>query len=177
MCKGNRTMKQRQQKAFSLAELTMCVCLIGIILSIAPMTWGFLIRNNQEQASRDALLAHLVQVRTLSITTQRPHVLCGSSDGNTCDGQWARHWLIITPHDNRVHQRHQPHHASSICWSGFSQQVQYAPNGTSPTSNGRFALCREKTPAWQLVINRQGRVRLASTTEEANCCTTDHTGG
>lgn len=177
MCKGNRTMDQRQQKAFSLVELITTLCLAGIILSFATTTLGFLIKHNREQASRDALLAHLSKTRTLSITTQRTHILCGSSDGETCDGQWSENWLILTPHDNRIHQRYDAHQADSICWSGFSQYIQYTPNGTSPISNGRFALCREERAAWQLVINRQGRVRVADTTEQSTCCMTDHTNG
>jgi type IV fimbrial biogenesis protein FimT len=165
------------QKAFSLLKLITITCLVSIILSIATTTLGLLLRTHQDQASRDTLLAYLAQARTLSITTQRPHILCGSSDGQTCDGKWDKHWLIVTPHDNRVHQRHHPHQASQVCWNGFTQDVQYQPNGTSPRSNGSFALCREEVPAWQLIINRQGRVRLATTKTETSCCMTDHTGG
>ena len=169
-------MDQNQQKAFSLVELMTVTCIVAVLISILPTTLGSLARNNREQATRDTLLALLSQARTLSVTKQRPHVLCGSSDGDTCDGRWARYWLVVTPHDNRVHQRYQPHETTPVCWSGFSQDIRYVPNGTAPASNGRFALCREQIPVWQVVINRQGRVRLASTTERAACCMTDHTG-
>lgn len=168
-------MDRNQQKAFSLAELLTTACIIGALLSIVPSALGVLVRKNQELAIRDALLAHLAQTRTLSITTHRPHMLCGSSNGTTCDGEWAGHWLIVTPHDNRVHQRYQTHQATSLCWRGLGQHVHYAANGTAPASNGRFALCRDRESVWQLVINRQGRVRLASAMESTNCCMTDHT--
>jgi type IV fimbrial biogenesis protein FimT len=108
--------------------------------------------------------------------TRQRHTLCGSSDGNRCDGDWTGYWVLRADGSEAALQREKLPDANQLCWQGFSGSVRFLPNGTSPLSNGRFALCRSGETVWELVINRQGRVRQASASEYGDCCATSHTG-
>ncbi len=65
-------------------------------------------------------------------------------------------------------QRFQQSQKSSLQWAGFDKTIRFHPNGTSPTSNGRFYLCYRGGVAWQLILNRQGRVRPGTQKENNN---------
>ncbi|MEG6970932.1 hypothetical protein V2A09_25645, partial [Pseudomonas aeruginosa] len=61
--------------------------------------------------------------------------------------------------------RHENTSRTDIHWRGFDKRLRYLPNGTSPTGNGRFFECKDDRIEWQLVLNRQGRLRVAGKSE------------
>lgn len=167
-------MSQDHQTAFTLVELLVVLAVLGVLLSLAPPALDRWVQDNRDEVLRNLLLAHLHQARAQAITGNRPHLLCGSSDGTTCNGDWAGNWLIFAAEDGPPILRQQVIPAGEICWRGFSKSIRFQPNGTSPVSNGRFALCRERKPVWELALNRQGRVRQSTPQPGDNCCATSH---
>jgi type IV fimbrial biogenesis protein FimT len=167
-------MNSDQQRAFTLIELLVTLTLLAVLLDIALPAFGSWQQRNRDEALRQLLIAHLHQARQQAVVTNRTHQLCGSSNGIVCNGDWNRNWLIIAADSNVpfLHQQITP--GGTLCWRGFGTRIAFRPNGTT-TSNGRFALCRGGKASWQLVLNRQGRVRLADSDEPNNCCTTGHT--
>ncbi|MGA4319497.1 GspH/FimT family pseudopilin [Ectopseudomonas hydrolytica] len=167
-------MKQRTQLAFSLYELLVALALFSISISIALPSFSALRERNEREALRNHLHASVNHARLQAILRKTSVELCGSLDGTTCSRDWTQGWrmqLMRTP--EQVLQIQQHRSSSRLYWSGFDTRIRFHANGTSPTSNGRFFQCKGKEIAWQLVLNRQGRLRLASTAEnlaEAHRC-------
>ncbi|MDV5860262.1 GspH/FimT family pseudopilin [Pseudomonas mendocina] len=168
-------MDRNQQKALSLVELLLVLAFLGILLTFAAPTAGKLLQYNRDEALRNLLRGQLQQVRVQAIMTNRQHRLCGSSDGTTCNGDWASHWLTVNANTSQVLQVYQLPTGNGLCWRGFGKDIKFQPNGTTPVSNGRFRLCRDGKTIWSLTINRQGRVRDSSAETRQSCCPTNHT--
>ncbi|MGE8501067.1 MAG: GspH/FimT family pseudopilin [Pseudomonas sp.] len=170
-------MNRNQQKALSLLELLISLAVITALLSIAPPSYSHLVERSREQSVRDELFSHLHFTRAQAISTRRAHILCGSADGKTCTGDWQHSWLVLRQHDQYVLREFTPDKQPNLCWRGFGgNQVLFRADGMSSSSNGRFSFCRRQQILWQIVINRQGRFKMASLDNSANCCTTSHTG-
>lgn len=156
-------MKQRTNLAFTLHELLTTLALICIGLSMALPAYSALKQKSEQEAVRNQLHASLNYARLQAILQRTTVELCGTANGLTCDNNWGQGW--------RVHLRKTPEQAMQIQqlsfttqlrWAGFDKRIRFHTNGTSPTSNGRFFQCQSESVAWQLIINRQGRVRHAS---------------
>jgi type IV fimbrial biogenesis protein FimT len=169
-------MDRNQQKALSLVELLLVLALLGILFTFAAPTFGKLLQDNRDEALRNLLRNQLQQTRVQAIMTNHQHWLCGSSDGTTCNGDWASHWLTVNANTSQVLQVYQLPTGNGLCWRGFGKDIKFQPNGTTPVSNGRFRLCRDGKTIWSLTINRQGRVRDSSAEMHPGCCPTNHTG-
>ncbi|MCW1935981.1 prepilin-type N-terminal cleavage/methylation domain-containing protein [Pseudomonas sp. o96-267] len=168
-------MDRNQQKALSLVELLIALLVLGILSTFAVPTFGKLLQDKRDEALRNLLRSHLQHARTQAVLNNHQYRLCGSSNGITCDGGWANHWLITTNHPFQIHQLQQLPANNGLCWQGFGKDIRYQPNGTTPVSNGRFNLCREGKTIWAMTINRQGRVRDSSAETRQSCCPTNHT--
>ncbi len=164
-----------RQHALSLIELLVALALLGILLAFAAPSFGKLLQDSRDEALRNLLLGQLQQARVQAVMTNRQHWLCGSSDGTTCNGDWANHWLLVTANASKTLQQQQLPTGNGLCWRGFNKDIRFQPNGTSPVSNGRFGLCRGGKAVWALTINRQGRVSDSSAETHLNCCSTNHT--
>jgi len=163
-------MNREQQKAVGLVELLVTLTVLSIVVSLAIPELRSIIQKNQDEALRNLLLSHLSQTRMHAVTNNRPYILCGSSDGIICDGDWSSNWLVLKSTDDAPLHWHQLNTRKNLCWNRQDKSITYHPNGTSPTSNGRFALCDGGIASWHLVINRQGRVRQARPSEGNACC-------
>ncbi len=168
-------MRKSNQGAFSLSELLLTLALIAIGTSIAIPALGVVVEKSQQASLRDNLHASLQQARALAILHRRKIEVCASSDGKRCQTNWSNGWIIRqSSGQQELLQRFQPPQKTSLQWAGFDKRVHFHPNGTSPTGNGRFYQCYRGTVAWQLIINRQGRVRPGTQKENkslASKCT------
>ncbi|ATH83481.1 pilus assembly protein FimT [Ectopseudomonas mendocina] len=167
-------MKRRAHSAFSLLELLITLALLSIGLSIAIPAYSALKQKSEHAALRDQLHASLNHARLQAVLRRTTVGLCGSPDGLTCRNDWSQGWriyLLNNPEQNLQIQQFDK--SSTLRWAGFDKRLRFHDNGTTPTSNGRFFQCKEEQISWQLVINRQGRVRQASRAEnqeEAHRC-------
>ncbi|MFV3090637.1 GspH/FimT family pseudopilin [Pseudomonas sp. GW6] len=162
-------MDRNQQKALSLVELLIALLVLGILVTFAVPTFGKLLQDNRDEALRNLLRSHLQHARTQAVLNNHQYRLCGSSNGITCDGGWANHWLITTNTPAQIHHLQQLPANNNLCWRGFNRDIRFHSNGTT-LSNGRFSLCRGGKTIWALTINRQGRVRDSSAETHQSCC-------
>lgn len=158
------------QRAFTLLELLISMSILGLLLGFALPALSQFLYLHRDESLRNMLLSYLHQARAHSIVQQKSYQLCGSSNGLDCDHQWNAYWLVAEANSTQPELILQIPKGSTLCWSGFTKVVRFQANGTSPSSNGRFTLCREQKPRWELIINRQGRVRTGDP-ETASCCT------
>lgn len=163
-------MNRDQQKAFNLVELLVTLTLLGILISLALPAFGRFQESKRLESARDLLASHIQQTRARAVTLGRSHELCGSSDGEVCDGDWGGFWLITTvsPEPIVLHQQAAP--TRDVCRVGFgNDRVRFHPNGTSWMSNGTFSICNPNGPHQQLILNRQGRLKMG-TSHNSTCC-------
>lgn len=164
--------------AFSLHELLIVLSILGITMSIAIPAFSSLQQKSQQLALRDSINASLHQARLQAILNRTTVEMCGTFDGDTCHDSWTNGWRWYAQSSpEQPLQIIQTSGSEPIYWSGagFDKRIRFFPNGTT-SNNGRFFQCREQQPSWQLVINRQGRVRLSTaaenTGEEYRCALT-----
>lgn len=158
------------ERGLTLVELMISLVLLAVLLQFGlPAIRGF-VDDNRSLALRHSLERAVHQARALAVSHRVRVELCGSSDGLACDSDWSRGWLIrklesgkepastsqATTLDARSMQLH---------WAGFRPHILFHPGGYSTAGNGRFYLCRGQALDWQLVLNRQGRLRQASAQE------------
>lgn len=161
-------MTQASQQGMTLPELLIALTLLTILGSIAVPSFGQLIHIQKQQVLRDRLYRSLEHARTRAVSDRRLIEICASTDGRSCQGNWDKGWILRIATTEEILARESPDISNPnthLQWKGYSQSIRFRSNGTSPSSNGRFTLCTDKGLAWQIVINRQGRIRLADESE------------
>lgn len=163
-------MNRDRQRAVGLVELLVTIVLLSILVSIAIPAFARFQENKRHESARDLLVTHIQKTRACAVIQGRPHELCGSSDGETCDGNWGSYWLIATVGSNPTIVTQQAAPVENICRVGFGgDSIRFHPNGTSWTSNGTIFVCNSNGPHQLLTLNRQGRLRLG-TGHDSRCC-------
>lgn len=159
-------MTPRANLAFSLHELLITITLISILTAIALPALSSIKQKSQHDTLRNALHTSLHNARTQAILHRRSVELCAIAKDGACSNEWQNGWqshfLNTLQPTFDVYQGSQ---GAPLRWSGFSKTIRFHSNGTSTISNGRFFQCHNRSIAWQLIINRQGRVRAATMTE------------
>lgn len=154
-------MHTSQQNAFTLVEMLTGLMLVALLTVIALPLLRSAIHTNQSKFVQDSLRASLHLARMHSVNNHLKVELCGSSDGNNCNNAWRSGWLIREQNSRAIVRSEEIGSNEQLTWKGFNKSVRFIPSGHSNTSNGTFTYCDEKSNAtWQLVLNRQGRVRL-----------------
>lgn len=158
----------QQQRAFTLVELLIVLTLLAILAQFALPTMHDFIQRNQQHALSNQIARALHNARAYAVTHRVGVELCGSQDGLSCVSDWSQGWLLreinqSTPVAVTQLNTQQPR----LQWSGFQSTIKFHSNGISPIGNGRFYSCDQQDISWQLILNRQGRLRSASTAENA----------
>lgn len=157
-------MDRRAVFGFSLVEILVVVSLLALAAGIAIPSFGNLIDHNRALALADQLQSQLAHARALSASRNHDVEICGSSNGDHCDGGWDRGWLLHFGNEAEPFSRHVLNEHEYLRWKISAKPIRFHSNGTSPLGNRTFLICdaQGKTVVWKLVINRQGRVRRAS---------------
>lgn len=163
-------MNRDQQRAAGLVELLVAVALLGILISMALPAFARFQESKRHESARDLLASHILKTRANAITQGRTYKLCGSSDGESCDGSWGSYWLIARAGNEPTIVTKQAAPTKNICRVGFGgDSIRFHPNGTSWTSNGTIFICNSNGPHQLLTLNRQGRLRVG-TGHNSRCC-------
>ncbi len=157
-----------KQHAFTLIELLIVLALVAILGQIAaPALQDFLARN-QQQALYNQISRSLQHARSYAVTNRVSVELCGTHDGLTCHTDWSQGWLLRElNNDSLIAVTLLDSDQQHLHWSGFQKEIEFHSNGISPRGNGRFYNCYKNTIGWQLILNRQGRLRTTSPNENA----------
>lgn len=157
-----------KDQGFTLVELLITVSLLAIIYSIAVPALGNLIAYNRQQALLMQVQAAVQKARAKAVIQRRMIVLCGISDAVTCSLDWSRGWLTVAEGTQEILNVTEISLADELRWSGFGdQRVLFIENGTT-RNNGRFYQCYKQRIAWQLILNRQGRLKLGTAADNAS---------
>ncbi len=159
-----RLMERQSLRAFSLIELLCCISLLAVLVSLALPGLRDWSERTRHQALQDELLSLLRSARVWSIEHNLEIWLCGSSDGQTCDGRWGDGWLLHTPQGRPLRRFIALNPSHRLYWAGAGNtgKVRFR-GGLTVTTNGTFTLCTTHTeqPVWAIVLNLQGRAKPA----------------
>lgn len=154
------------QHGISILELMLVLALLALTASMAAPVMQDFVSSNRSQATKYQLERAIHQARSLAVTQKERVLLCGSQDMLNCHANWSKGWIIRRlAHDQPEIVTQLDTADSSLHWSGFQNNIVFEPGGISLTTNGRFVFCRHQLVDWQLVLNRQGRLRTASADE------------
>lgn len=158
----------KRLRAFSLLELLVVLALIAVIATLGLPNLQQLLERNQSRALSDQISASFRFARNQAVQQSKSVGICGSLDGASCSNNWQQGWRIFDPASNQTLQNATLNSSNHrLFWRGFRQQVQYLADGSAPVSNGRLLICRQQSLDYLLILNRQGRLRIASPKEHA----------
>ncbi|WP_242673815.1 GspH/FimT family pseudopilin [Stutzerimonas kirkiae] len=158
---------RERQLAFSLGELLLVTALLGILIGLGAQPLAQMVTQQRQQALLGQLRNSLQHARAQALLLGESVEICGSAQATNCNDDWSSGWRLHRPGRDQALQHHRLAHGEHLHWSGFTQRIRFLPNGTSPSGNGRFYQCRGERLAWQLVLNRQGRLKTTTHKENA----------
>lgn len=165
---------QNKQQAFTVIELLIALALMAILSLIATPVMTELIKHNRYASLRDELYSSLQYARARAIITGKTTEICASQDASHCNGSWRDGWIARDYPSSQTLQQYTPAMGTHLQWTGFTDSIRFLRNGTSTTGNGRMYACDQQQIAWQIVLNRQGRVRIAKSNENDRFATLCH---
>ncbi len=153
------------------AGLSLLECIVTIsilcILGLVAAPFANWVDKSRLESSARQLNSEIQYARTLAAKRQRVVTVCGSSDGISCNKEWADGELMIfvDENSNRALDASEPLFrkltlpSMHISWRGSNRNYMRArPNG-SLIEWGRYTLCPNSASqsAIQLLYNRMGR--------------------
>lgn len=147
-------------KGMSLAELLVIVSILSVASSIAIPAFFEFLQQNRLEALVDQLQRQIARARASSVANHHDIEVCGTANGAVCSKTWERGWMIRSPVTGTVLGHYPIEGRQQLRWAGISTAIRFEPNGTTKLGNGRFYICDHRGElAWQLVLNRQGRIK------------------
>lgn len=153
-----------RNQGFTLIELIVTLSLMGVITSIAIPAVSELIEKSRQQALLRGVWSAVQNARAAAVLKRETVEICGSKDAANCASEWDDGWLVQSLRTKRVLHLTQLPASLGLRWKGLGKKIRFRSNGTTP-NNGKFYQCHKQKVAWQLKLNRQGRLRTATLTE------------
>jgi len=85
----------KPQKAFTLIELMVTICVLGTIIAIAIPNFNKQIRNSRSVALSEELITQLNLARYEAVRRANRVTVCASSNGTTCTGSWTDGYIVF----------------------------------------------------------------------------------
>lgn len=159
---------------YTLLEIMVALLIASILLLVAVTAGRDVVARHQALIAADQLQVASAFARHMTNEIGASVTLCGSSDGQYCNGAWTEGQLIfIDENNNGIHEvtetrlRVMPPLAlhPQLLWNGFhhADYAQFHAQSLTNAMTGSFHYCLrlgQRRWAWRLIINRLGRTRL-----------------
>lgn len=164
---------RRTQRAFTLAEVSVTLFIIGILLAMSlPMLKNFIDRTDDELV-QSQLLQAIELAREQALLRGVSMVLCQSSDHWRCEKNAGNSLIIFINEDEdgllhtkdlRVAVVQMKSHHGKLYWRSFPFYRDYVLFSAEilQTDNGTFWYCHAGAshPVWAVMLNKTGRARV-----------------
>ena len=165
------------QIGFTLIELMITVVIVSVVLAIAVPSFYTTIKNNRLRTQADRLVTTFNLARSEAVKRSIDVVVCPSSDGATCGGNYAQGWLVFADLDRdgaldtggtpdpliRVNEGLAAGYTLTVTdgSSDYNSIITYYPDGSSndPQAPALY-LCpadKDASSAWMIQVNIVGR--------------------
>ena len=153
-------MQKKWQEGITLPELLITTALIALLTTLAVPNFTDFIQRNKLLSNRDQVKHALFTAKNQAVSKKESVSVTLESDS-----EGAQHITIKNLANETIHISNTEKMASLIYWSGFRNSAQFYSDGSARANNGRFYQCAQGVVFWQLIINRQGRIRVGSSAE------------
>lgn len=150
---------------FTLIEMMVAISIVAILASIAIPSFSDIMLTNKLRSYANDLVAGAHLARGEAIKSNAVVVLCASSNGTSCSGDWKNGWIVLSA-SNTVIQT----------WQAIDANYKIAPTATTvsfqPTGVGStqvaLTICRESPAAGSqervVTISATGKPSVTKTT-------------
>ncbi len=167
----------RRQQGFTLIELMMTIAITTILLALGLPSMSSLVSASESRAARQELWTALNVARAGAVTSHRRHVICPSTDHDTCSGglRWDHGWIVFLDNnenglrdgnDEVVSVGNAVRQGVVISTTVGRDRVGFRTDGSSAGNNATFTICdrRGTSNATSLVVSNPGRIRSGTPT-------------
>ena len=165
----------KRDSGVTALEALIAVFILTILVQLALPRYEQLVTDHQGRQVLQRLAGSIYLARASSARWGSSAVLCPSTSGQSCSGDWHDGVLVfLDRNDNQAPDNNEEildyldfeRLPGTLHWRAFRSKpfLQITPLGFTRYQNGNFTWCdRRKTPgsARQLILNRTGRVRFA----------------
>ncbi len=166
---------QRQSFGISLFECLIAVVILATLAQLALPGLDRLLHHRQGSLVLQKVANSIYLARSAAARWNETVVLCPSTNGTGCGGQWHDGVLVfVDRNDNQSPDSGEElldamrfeKLPGTLHWRAFRSKpyLQITPLGFTRYQNGNFTWCddnRSPASAHQLILNRTGRVRFA----------------
>lgn len=158
----------RSGAGFSLIELMVVVAIVAILAVIAYPSLTSVMNANRLSSNANELVASLQYARSEAIRRNARVLVCGSSNGTTCDGTWTN-WITILASGGAPLRTAAAQ--SPVQITANQNTITYRPNGFSTAAAITVCIPTGSPPENQRVVSVTvaGRVSTAAANGGGNC--------
>ncbi|MCB1672045.1 MAG: GspH/FimT family pseudopilin [Gammaproteobacteria bacterium] len=163
------------ETGISLLESLIAIFILTILTQIGLPDLTQILRHRQGSLVLQSLANSIYLARTAAARWKTMTMLCPTTDGLHCDGQWHDGVLVYVDwNDNQlpdgsdeiIDYLKYEKLSGTLRWRAFRSKpfLQITPLGFTRYQNGSFTWCDNSgvpQNAHQLILNRTGRVRFA----------------
>lgn len=172
----------RDSRGYSLAELAVVVALLATGTMLAAPSFSALLDSERVTAASNRLVAEIQQARLGAVARGQRVVICGSSDGNECNGtsDWSAGTLRFEDADRDF--AHDPGETVTGIIPGSDlnglrvgstagrKTLGFNPDGLTAGSNQTLHVCSRHRPEWRrIIVNKAGRPRTSRPGNGQSC--------
>ncbi len=167
---------------FTLPELVIVLAVSAIGLAIAAPSFSSLLDSQRLVGTSNRLLVEIQSARFLAVHRNSRATVCGSDDGETCNGSanWSSGTLTFIDTDRNgrrdpsepTERRLQADELNGlqVGTSNGRKTLAFTPAGFTAGSNLTLHICARNRPEWrQIIINLAGRSRVTRPSESMIC--------
>ncbi len=89
-----------RENGFTLIELMVTLIVAAILLTVAVPNFSRLVESNRVTGAANELVGALNAARSEAVRAGADFVMCASSDGQECSGDWQDGWLVFLDADD-----------------------------------------------------------------------------
>jgi len=170
----NKKNKIKLHAAFTLLEILFSISLLIIITLIAVPSFTHFFHRQQARVIANELITVLQYARQEAVQRKQMITVCPSQDHQHCTSEWGKDLIVFVGDQDSVSDPKNiiriyvpPPVSGTLQFRGFASHHRLVFFDTGMVrQNGRFSYRSGRNlnkTAWQVIISRAGRVRIAYT--------------